>query len=559
MTGDNAPPARSLRVLVLAPKGRDGAVLAASLHEAGIEPVVCSDVESMCACIPQGAGALLIAQEALAVPGQQLLRRCLGEQPPWSMLPLVILTMPHVGVKSLGGFLAMLGPLGTATIVERPIKPATLQSVLRMVLLLRERQYELGDHLAEIERQRAEIARHRDNLQTLIEERTAELRESLRKTQDAQRLAALGNMAAGIGHDIANMTLPIRIRLEPLAAATDSPEARQDIEAIGKSLDHLSNLSAGLRLMALAPERDSASVPALDLRKWKDQAEAVLRNALPRGVAFECHVSLDEPLPGVSMSSHRLTQTLFNLVQNAGEAIAASPCQAGTVRLSIRTLAGQATGQARKGVVEFVVSDDGPGIAAEHLPRLFEPYFTTKSRAIATGMGLGMVRGLVESAGGTIEVESSLGHGATFRITLPAVAAAAASSGGVDAPDRSWTAVIALPNARQQALSEAILRALNVDVLTSHQHRHQAIDVPNADLWVTSDPSPHAMQCFLSPGADRRVVIVVARSQSDTSSPSLPADDRVLRVPETAGPAALRDALVSVVRSFPSSRAAASL
>lgn len=553
MSRDSAAPAHSMSVLVLAPMGRDAQLLAVSLRSADIECVICNDVESMCEAMQGGAGALLIAEEALTVPAQQVLRRCLREQPPWSAVPLVILTLPHVRAKSLAAFLSALGPLGTATIVERPIQPATLESMLRMVLLSRARQYQLGEYLSEIERQRAEIALHRDNLQALVEERTAELRKVMRKNQDAQRLAALGNMAAGIGHDIANMTLPIRIRLEPLAAAAASPEAREDIEAIGKSLDHLTNLSAGLRLMAMDPARDCASVPALDLRTWSDQAEVVLRNALPRGVAFECSLPPDDGLPGVSVSSHRLTQALFNLVQNAGEAIAAIPGHQGVVRLSVQVVKSTVPPHAGKDVVELSVSDNGPGIAPEHMERLFEPYFTTKSRAIATGMGLGMVRGLIESAGGTIQVESKPGRGATFRITLPAVTpvpAAPDASRGREAPR---TAAIGLSDARQRAMTEAILKGLNVEVVAASAHRDGESGVPEADVWVTSEVSPSTVVSYLPPGTNRRLILVIGQREPVSSQPEISADDRVCRVPSNLGPGGLRDALVTVVESLSAS------
>lgn len=532
---------RSLRVLVLAPGGRDSGVLAKSLREAGMDSVECTDIGRLCEDISEGAGALIVTQEALTQQAQQNLLRCLSQQPQWSALPLIILSLPRAGVDPLASFLAALGPVGTAIVVERPIKPGTLQSLLRMALFSRERQYQLRGHLAKIGVQQREITEHRDNLQALVEERTTELRESMRKFQDAQRLAALGNMAAGIGHDIANMTLPIRIRLEPLADAMSSPEAREDIAAIGKSLEHLTNLSAGLRLMALDPTRDGASAAAVDLRKWCEQSEAVFRNGLPRGVTFECDVEECTTLPGVQMPSHRLTQAIFNLVQNAGEAIVSSGTVRGAVKLVIRTRDGSEGSQ-----VEFTIVDNGPGIAPEHVDRIFEPYFTTKGRAIATGMGLGMVRGLVESAGGRVHVESEQGKGTSFRIVLPAAGGASnvATSGPV--ATAMQTAVVAVLDARQRALSEAILKGLRVQVRTVREGRMQ--DVPEADVWVTCGVGAGSAESFLRSGASRRLIYLARAGASEGLRLAQELEDRVQRVPANPQPAVLRDALITAVR-----------
>jgi signal transduction histidine kinase len=536
---------RSLRVLVLAPGGRDSEVLAKSLREAGMDSVECTDIGRLCEDISEGAGALMVTQEALTPQAQQNLLRCLSQQPQWSALPLIILSLPRAGVDPLASFLAALGPVGTAIVVERPIKPGTLQSLLRMALFSRERQYQLRGHLAKIEVQQREITEHRDNLQALVEERTTELRESMRKFQDAQRLAALGNMAAGIGHDIANMTLPIRIRLEPLADAMSSPEAREDIAAIGKSLEHLTNLSAGLRLMALDPTRDGVSAAAVDLRKWCEQSEAIFRNGLPRGVMFECDVGDCTTLPGVQMPSHRLTQAIFNLVQNAGEAIVSSAIPRGAVKLVIRHH-DDGKGNLASKQVQFTIVDNGPGIAPEHIDRIFEPYFTTKGRAIATGMGLAMVRGLVESAGGSVHVESEPGQGTSFRIVLPASGGSSGVVARSEVASEMQTAVVTVLDARQRALSEAILKGLRVQVRTVRDGAMQ--DVPEADVWVTCGAGPSSAESFLRSGASRRLIFLSRAGASEGLRLAQELENRVQRVPANPQPAVLRDALITAVR-----------
>jgi PAS domain S-box-containing protein len=229
--------------------------------------------------------------------------------------------------------------------------------------------------------------RARERLEAIVAERTAELKASMMQLQAAGRLAALGNMAAGLGHDIANMVLPIRSRLELLQPMCHTEEARADLEAIDKSLTHLTNLSAGLRLMALDPARGGASSPVTDLAEWWYETQGVLRGMLPRSVRLAIDIDPSAAGTGVAMPRHQLTQAVFNLVQNAGEAL---------------------SGRGKRGrdrLAPARPSKDKPRHDPDHGRRqrtrnrpgesraLFRTYFSTKGRAIATGMGLGMVRG----------------------------------------------------------------------------------------------------------------------------------------------------------------------
>jgi signal transduction histidine kinase len=114
--------------------------------------------------------------------------------------------------------------------------------------------------------------------------------------------------------------------------------------------------------------------------------------------------NLELALPMVSVDRDQLLQVLHNLVRNGLEAVGGN----GTVRVSAR----------REGDgLAIAVSDDGPGIREEDLPRVFEPYFTTKEGG--TGLGLAVAQRIVEEHGGRLEVSSSPGRGATFTVRLP--------------------------------------------------------------------------------------------------------------------------------------------
>jgi PAS domain S-box-containing protein len=378
--------------------------------------------------------------------------------------------------------------------------------------------------------------RAKDRLQTQLEERTSALRESLGKLHDSQRLVALGNLAAGLGHDIANMVLPIRARLAIIEQACATDEARGDVEAIGQTLAHLTSLSAGLRLMALDPARNRASTDATDLELWWTEAEGVMRASLPRTITLSGTV---EPGLSVVMPRHQLTQAVFNLVRNAAEAIA--DASSGLVKVEARSVTAE-DGRRR---VEIAVVDNGPGLSPEALARCFEPYFSTKGRSIATGMGLAMVRGLVESAGGSVSVRSEPGSGATFTITLPS-GVPIRTEDGPRSRAAARSAAISVADTRLFALAAMMLEGLNV---RASRHESPAAETPDADLWVAHDPTVECLDAFLSADARRRVVVIRGPSWDHDSGEALARlpSDRVFVVAPSAPPSELRDALSAAV------------
>jgi PAS domain S-box-containing protein len=321
---------------------------------------------------------------------------------------------------------------------------------------------------SERRRTEAELARYRAHLEDLVAQRTAELDQSHRLLRRSERLAAVGTLAAGIGHDLANLLLPIRARVESLRRLQLAVAARGDLEAVDAAMDHLQRLSAGMRLLALDPALEAASAHVESLHEWWQEAEGVLRSSLPRHVRIEAAIL--PGTPGVRMPRHRLTQVVFNLVQNAGEAMARQA--EGVVRI--------AAAPATDGRILLTVGDTGPGMSPQVLERCFEPYFSTKGRVIATGMGLSLVRGLVEAAGGSILVRSEEGHGATFDILLPEAAAQQRAAGPLIA--------VALPEGasgevgRAAALVTMVLRGLGAQVARAAS----AAEIPPAAVGLVA-------------------------------------------------------------------------
>lgn len=263
----------------------------------------------------------------------------------------------------------------------------------------------------------AEVARYRENLEGLVRARTAELMKSHEQLRQADRLASIGTLAAGLGHDMNNVLLPMRCRLDAVEAMNLPEAAREELAIVRRLGDYLQQLSDGLHLLALDPEDGEASQPTTDVAAWWEQVGVLFHKAVPKHARFEC--DFESGLPGLALPPHRLTQAVLNLVVNAGEAIAAG----GLVRVWARL---DEEGQC----VRVGVTDDGRGMSSEVSKRAFDPFFTTKSRGLGTGMGLSLVRGVAQSSGGTVSLDSEPGRGTTISLALPIAHRADANTQG---------------------------------------------------------------------------------------------------------------------------------
>lgn len=291
-----------------------------------------------------------------------------------------------------------------------------------------------------------ELARHKEDLERRVQERTAELEASHRQLRLSERMAAMGTLSAGLGHDMGNLLVPIRVRLESVAAMNLPQEAQQELNGLRGSTDYLQKLASGLRLLAVDPGRTPSFEPT-ELHDWWEEAIGVLRNAMPRGVALESQMPNDPCWVG--MPNTALTQAVFNLVQNAGDAM--KDRSRGVVKVAV---------EQREGAVFLTVSDNGPGMTDEVKQRCMEPFYTTKTRALSTGLGLSLVYGLVQDAGGSIRLESDFGVGTTFTLKLPA-AKPPMSAETLPSPR---SALVDVTDERMRAILAAELQELRFDV-----------------------------------------------------------------------------------------------
>ncbi len=250
-----------------------------------------------------------------------------------------------------------------------------------------------------------EVKSFSEELEQKVVERTKELKEAQEQLIQSEKLASIGQLAAGVAHELNN---PISVMLgfaqAILRKMPEDDPLRKPLSTIERE---------GLRCKAIIQNlldfarRNKPALQPVDVNQ-------VLEAAC---VLIEHQMSLDNivvtkgyapDLPRVLADPNQLQQVFVNIIQNAYQAMP----EGGTLRLVTRSLGDE---------VQIIFADTGIGIPPENIKRIFDPFFTTKEVGQGTGLGLSVSYGIVEQHGGTIEVESQVGVGTTFIIKLPVV------------------------------------------------------------------------------------------------------------------------------------------
>jgi PAS domain S-box-containing protein len=224
----------------------------------------------------------------------------------------------------------------------------------------------------------------------------------------AQKMEAVGRLAGGIAHDFNNLLTAISGYSEFLIGGTADPRLRRHAEEIKKAAGRAAALTG--QLLAFS-RRQVLNPRVLDLNATVADMDMMLRRVI--GEDVELVTVLDPALSPVRADPTQLEQVIVNLAVNARDAMP----HGGSMTIETTNVM-----DVDGALVELRLTDTGVGIDPAELHRLFDPFFTTKDGG--TGLGLATVYGIVEQSGGRIEVESAPGLGASFRILLPAVAAA---------------------------------------------------------------------------------------------------------------------------------------
>lgn len=239
-------------------------------------------------------------------------------------------------------------------------------------------------------------------------------REAEDRALAAARLASVGEMAAGLAHEIKQPLSVISLAAENADYAIEQGDiaaARTRLQRITRQTERTAVLIDRLRQFARGTEDGTALQPvllALAVEAALDLTRPALRDAL-----ITVEVDLGDPPPTVVGQAVMLEQVLANLLLNARDALRARPDTDLPRRIRV------SAAPSRDGTVRLLVSDTGGGIAPEVMARLFEPFVTTKPPDLGTGLGLSICHGLVKGMGGTIEAHNEI-EGAVFTVTLQA-------------------------------------------------------------------------------------------------------------------------------------------
>lgn len=259
-----------------------------------------------------------------------------------------------------------------------------------------------------------DIKRYKENmenwtksLQEEVEKKTAEIVKAQEQLIDAEKLASLGRMAAGIAHEI-NSPLTGIVTFAHLMRKRVPPEDKddaEDLDVIIEQANRCSKIIKGLLGFARKGTQEKIQVSVNDL------LEATI--AMVRNQARFHNVQLEidlKPIPPLTIDPNQFQQVFLNLLSNAADALN----EVGLIKIATR-----AASEDSREFVEIEFTDSGPGIPPEHLGKIFEPFFTTKPVGQGTGLGLPISYGIVKKHGGDILVQSEVGKGTTFTIRLP--------------------------------------------------------------------------------------------------------------------------------------------
>ncbi|MBY0330425.1 MAG: response regulator [Acetobacteraceae bacterium] len=336
-----------------------------------------------------------------------------------------------------------------------------------------------------------------------VTDRTEQHRAAQRLAASA-RLETVGRLAGGIAHDFNNLLTAV------LGAAAAARDAGLNDAAAAElaQIEDAARRGAGLVRQVLAFARQQPMRPrVIDLRQAVEDSAALLRRLMGRRIALE--LAMEADAAPVHVDPAQLDQVLMNLAANAKEAMP----EGGRLRVTVgRAVVLRREGEGpealppgRYAVLE--VADTGFGIPPDVLPRLFEPFFTTRPDRGGTGLGLATVQGIVAQCGGQIAVASTPGEGTVFRIHLPRVdALPEAVPAAAVAP---VTAAPMMPSRGTGALllveDEAPLRRLSARVLERAGYQVRVAESAEAALELleeTAEPPVALVSDVAMPGID---------------------------------------------------------
>ena len=238
-----------------------------------------------------------------------------------------------------------------------------------------------------------------------IDQTSLELEKSRGVLLQAEKMAMVGKLAAGVAHSIRNPLTSVKMRLFSMGRALDMPESqKEDFDVISEEIGHIDTILQNFLEFSRPPKLKMQVISPSDI---VDLVVQLLRHRLESG-NVEVVLHRGRPLPEIGIDPEQIKEVLVNLMVNACEAMADGG--------KIEIFEGQGTVKNIGDVVIIRIKDNGPGIPEKVREKVMQPFYTTKEEG--TGLGLSIAERIVKNHGGTFTFESDEGNGATFIITL---------------------------------------------------------------------------------------------------------------------------------------------
>ena len=399
------------RVPVLAPFGKDATLVREVLERSGVPVVVVADAETLARSVNEGAGAAIVAEEALTDESIELLGASVTAQPAWSDFPIIVLTGGGASTPSTEMLVRSRAPMGNISLLERPVRPATLISCVRTAIRSRLRQYEIRDHLEDRQRREEELRRAHDELESLVEKRTLALRKlsaRLMRVQDEERRRIARELHDGLGQWLAAAEINVDMAVNHV-----SGHAGAVLQETRKLIDHALSSIRTMSYLLHPPLLDEAGFDAA--ARWF--IEGVVRRT---GVRIKVDFSHEEEA-GLTENAKNarlpdaLELALFRTLQEGLTNVHRHSSSPNAV-IRFQRLPDRA-------VLE--IQDFGRGIPTQVMERF-------QRTGTGSGVGLAGIRERTKELGGEFTVESGSG-GTTLRAMLPIPANKVATTTAGDA------------------------------------------------------------------------------------------------------------------------------
>ena len=277
-----------------------------------------------------------------------------------------------------------------------------------------------------------------ERLNQNLSETSKELKATQLQLIQAEKMESVGRLAAGVAHEVKNPLALMLMGVEYLAGGVrpDDPNVPIILKEMRDAIERADKIIRGL--VDFSSDRQLKVIPT-DLPSLVEHVLLLVRHELTRN-SVAVDMEHEKDLPPVLLDSAKFEQVLVNLIINAIHAMRGTPdpkldilIYSDVLKEVPRDQGTRSVGHLRSGddVIVFELKDNGSGISAEALPKVFDPFFTTKPTGQGTGLGLSVVRKIIELHGGTVAIENRLDRGAKVRIILKAPRREA------DAPDKS--------------------------------------------------------------------------------------------------------------------------